>query len=114
MGWYAARAHSSAELKGAASTETVGAALLAFTEMVAGQVKSPEHFPEAWGPVKKGRKANDPKYAAWHYKPGYQIVMAWDDLGRHGQSLSQRIVRAVEKGFLDADFKFPPIRAGLR
>jgi hypothetical protein len=106
-GYYKAKSSSpDDELIGTYSAEILLPMLINYTEWVQAMSKAPEV------PKRPGRKKGS--YEEWHYAPGYQIVMAWDEQGKGGKSLRSRISRAVKDGWLeDIDDKTHERRIGL-
>ena len=93
-GWYAASAANSPILQGSASTASVSPLLKNFAEALAAMVATPKA-------TKKGRKKGS--FEPWHYDPGYQVVIAFDESRTGGRSLRERIRSAVSGGWLDKD-----------
>jgi len=90
-GWYAARNSNAAELEGQSSTTNIAVELVTLAELVRSQMK-----------VRKpaGRKAGS--YTEFHSDPGYQVLMAMDDLEMGGKSTNARILRLMKDGWLDS------------
>lgn len=81
------------KLVGAYATENLLPMLIGYTEVVQAMAKAP-------GATKRvGRKKGS--YEEWHFAPGYQVVIAFDETGTGGKSLRERIRKAVKDGWLD-------------
>lgn len=83
------------KLVGLHATETLLPILMGYTEAIQGASRLPEPKPLL------GRKPGS--YEAWHYDPGYQVVIGMDETQRDGKSLSWRIRWAMTKGWLSKD-----------
>lgn len=80
-------------LVGFYATENLFPILLNYTELVQGMSRLPEQK------KKPGRRPGS--YEDWHYSPGYQVVIAFDETRTGGRSLPERIRRAVKDGWLN-------------